>query len=475
MGVIQKKVNDLYEHELYRDFSFGRWRNDMGKFFGTDGVRGVANLELTPELVFRLGRFGAFVLTKQKQNAKMVIGRDTRLSGEMLESALIAGITSVGVDVVRLGVISTPGVAFLTRHLEADAGVMISASHNPFPDNGIKFFNADGQKLADHIEDQIEKLLSQTEDTLARPVSDQIGRVLDDSKAFVHYLKHLKSTIDIDLCGIHVVVDGANGAAYQLAPQLLRELGADVTTIHSNPDGKNINVNCGSTHPESLQHEVKAKGAHLGLAFDGDADRLIAVDENGELLDGDKILFICGQYLKEHGQLNQDTIVTTVMSNIGFFKAAENAGLLTEKTKVGDRYVLERMLSGGYNLGGEQSGHIIFLNYNTTGDGLLSAIQLLRVMKETGERLSDLSARVQTYPQLLQNVVVKSKEGWEQNQAIMNAIKEVEGYLKDNGRVLVRPSGTEPLIRVMAEGPDQEELTEYVHGIVNVIQQEIGK
>ncbi|MCH5585372.1 phosphoglucosamine mutase [Shimazuella sp. AN120528] len=447
----------------------------MGKYFGTDGVRGVANLELTPELVFRLGRFGAYVLTKQNQNAKMVIGRDTRLSGEMLEAALIAGITSVGVDVVRLGVISTPGVAFLTKHLEADAGVMISASHNPFPDNGIKFFNANGQKLADHIEDQIEQLLNENEDTLQRPIADKIGRVVDDSKSYQHYLNHLKSTIDIDLCGIHVVVDGANGAAYQLAPQLLRELGADVTTIHSTPDGKNINVECGSTHPESLQQEVIAKGAHIGLAFDGDADRLIAVDEQGELLDGDKILFICGQYLKEHGQLNQDTIVTTVMSNIGFFKAAENAGLLTEKTKVGDRYVLERMLSGGYNLGGEQSGHIIFLNYNTTGDGLLSAIQLLQVMKETGARLSDLSARVTTYPQLLKNVEVKSKEGWEQNEAIQTAIHEVEGQLKENGRVLVRPSGTEPLIRVMAEGPDQEVVKQYVQKIADVIQREMGK
>jgi phosphoglucosamine mutase len=351
---------------------------------------------------------------------------------------------------------------------------MISASHNAFPDNGIKFFNADGQKLADDIEDQIERLLVQDEDTLQRPIAEDIGRVVDDSKSYQHYLNHLKSTIDIDLCGIHIVVDGANGAAYQLAPQLLRELGADVTTIHSTPDGKNINVDCGSTHPQSLQQEVIAKGAHIGLAFDGDADRLIAVDENGQLLDGDKILFICGQYLKDHDQLKQDTIVTTVMSNIGFFKAAENAGLHTEKTKVGDRYVLERMLSGGFSLGGEQSGHIIFLDYSTTGDGLLSAIQLLQVMKETGERLSDLSARVKTYPQLLENVTVKSKEGWEQNEAIQTVIHEVEGQLKENGRVLVRPSGTEPLIRVMAEGPVQEEVKQYVQKIVNVIQREMG-
>jgi phosphoglucosamine mutase len=446
----------------------------MGKFFGTDGVRGVANRELTPELVFRLGRFGAYVLTQQKQNAKMVIGRDTRLSGEMLEAALIAGITSMGVDVVRLGVIITPAVAFLTRHLEADAGVMISASHNPFPDNGIKFFASNGKKLADDIEHEIEKLLMKTDDTLPRPEAEQLGKVSDDKKAYVAYLNHLKSSLDIDSCGVHVVVDGANGAAYQLAPQLLRELGADVTTIHTTPNGTNINVDCGSTHPKSLQQEVLAKGAHLGLAFDGDADRLIAVDEQGNLVDGDKILFICGKFLRERGLLEQDTIVTTVMSNIGFFKAAESNGIRTEKTRVGDRYVLEKMMSGGYNLGGEQSGHIIFLDYNTTGDGLLTAIQLLRVMKETGERLSDLSAQVTTYPQLLQNVTVKTKDGWEHNQAIKVAIEQVEEQLGTDGRVLVRPSGTEPLIRVMAEGPDETELEEYVGRISGVIQREMG-
>jgi phosphoglucosamine mutase len=446
----------------------------MGKYFGTDGVRGVANQVLTPELVFRLGRFGAYLLTKQKQDAKIVVARDTRLSGEMLEAALIAGITSIGVNVVRLGVISTPGVAFLTRHMEADAGVMISASHNPFPDNGIKFFAANGQKLADDIESEIEELLFASEDSLPRPVAEQLGRVIEDHKSYTAYLKHLKSSMSIDLCGVHIVVDGANGAAYQLAPQLLRELGADVTTMHCTPDGKNINVKCGSTHPESLQLEVIAKGAHLGLAFDGDADRLIAVDEKGQLIDGDKILYICGQFLHEQGQLKQDTIVTTVMSNIGFFKATELADIRTERTKVGDRYVLERMISGGYNLGGEQSGHIIFLDYNTTGDGLLTAIQLLRVMKETGEQLSDLSAQVKTYPQILQNVVVKSNVDWEKNSNIQVAIQQVEKQLKDNGRVLVRPSGTEPFIRVMAEGPDEEELQHYVQFISDVIQQEIG-
>jgi phosphoglucosamine mutase len=446
----------------------------MGKYFGTDGVRGVANQALTPELVFRLGRYGAYLLTKQKQDAKIVVARDTRLSGEMLEAALIAGITSIGVDVVRLGVISTPGVAFLTRHMEADAGVMISASHNPFPDNGIKFFAANGQKLADDIENEIEELLFESEDSLPRPVAEQLGRVIEDHKSYTAYLKHLKSSMPIDLCGVHIVVDGANGAAYQLAPQLLRELGADVTTMHCTPDGKNINVNCGSTHPESLQQEVIAKGAHLGLAFDGDADRLIAVDEKGQLIDGDKILYICGQFLHEQGQLKRDTIVTTVMSNIGFFKATELADIRTERTKVGDRYVLERMLLGGYNLGGEQSGHIIFLDYNTTGDGLLTAIQLLRVMKETGEQLSDLSAHVKTYPQILQNVVVKSNVEWEKNSNIQVAIQQVEEQLKDNGRVLVRPSGTEPFIRVMAEGPDEEELQRYVQFISDVIQQEIG-
>ncbi|TCS93209.1 phosphoglucosamine mutase [Hazenella coriacea] len=445
----------------------------MGRYFGTDGVRGVANSQLTPELAFRLGRCGAYVLTKDKEHPKVVIGRDTRLSGEMLEASLIAGILSIGCDVVRLGIVTTPGVAFLTRHLEADAGVMISASHNPFQDNGIKFFGADGYKLLDETETEIEALLEK-EDDLPRPTAEKIGRVSEDHESVYVYLEHLKSTIDTDLCGMHIVVDGAHGAAYELAPLLLRDLGADVTAIHVNPDGVNINVESGSTHPERLQEEVLKKQAHLGLAFDGDADRLIAVDEKGNLIDGDYIMCICGEFLKERGILKEDTIVTTVMSNIGFFKATEEMEIHTEQTKVGDRYVMEKMREGGYNLGGEQSGHIIFLDHNTTGDGMLTAVQLLRVVKESGQTLSGLSKKMTQYPQILLNVKVKDKQGWDSNEVILSAIQKVKEELGDEGRVLVRPSGTEPLIRVMAEGPDEGKLKEYVEQIADEIQKQLG-
>lgn len=446
----------------------------MGRYFGTDGVRGVANTELTPELAFRLGRAGAYVLTKEKKRPKVVVGRDTRLSGEMLEAALVAGMLSIGCDVIRLGIVATPGVAFLTRHLNADAGVMISASHNPFQDNGIKFFGADGYKLSDETEAEIEELLEKAEDELPRPEGEGLGRVTNNHEAVHAYLDHLKSTIDTDLCGMHIVVDCANGAAYELAPLLLRDLGADVTAINIHPDGMNINVECGSTHPERLQEEVLKKQAHLGLAFDGDADRLIAVDEKGELIDGDQIMYICGEYLKEKGLLKRDTIVTTVMSNLGFFKATGEAGISTEKTKVGDRYVMEKMREGGYNLGGEQSGHIIFLNHNTTGDGMLTAVQLLRVVKDKGLTLHSLGKKMTKYPQLLVNVRVKSKEGWDRNEAIRASIEEVEKALGNDGRVLVRPSGTEPLIRVMAEGPDKEMLKKYVDQIAEEVRNQLG-
>ncbi|KPC77044.1 phosphoglucosamine mutase [Thermoactinomyces vulgaris] len=446
----------------------------MGKYFGTDGVRGVANQQLTPELAFRLGRCGAYVLTKGKQRPKIVIGRDTRLSGEMLEASLMAGMLSMGCDVVRLGVVSTPGVAFLTRHLEADAGVMISASHNPFEDNGIKFFGADGYKLLDEVEAEIEQLLDAKEDELPRPAGDQIGRVTDDRDAVKAYLEHLKSTIDTDLCGMHIVVDCANGAAYELAPHLLRDLGADVTAMSVHPDGTNINVDCGSTHPERLRQEVLNKQAHLGLAFDGDADRLIAVDEKGNLIDGDMIMSICAGYMKEKGELNGNTVVTTVMSNIGFFKAMDELDIKTERTKVGDRYVMEKMREGGYNLGGEQSGHIIFLDHNTTGDGMLTAVQLLRVVKDKAQTLSDLARVMKQYPQVLVNVRVHSKEGWEQNEAIQQSIREVEKQLGNDGRVLVRASGTEPLIRVMAEGPDEQMVKNHVEKIADVVRNQLG-
>lgn len=447
----------------------------MQRYFGTDGVRGVANKELTPELAFQLGRYGAYTLANQNSNPKIVVGRDTRISGEMLESALISGILSTGVDVLRLGVVPTPCVSFLTRHFEADAGIMISASHNPFYDNGIKFFGPDGIKLSDATESRIEEYLQKGEDDMIpRPVADKLGRITDDDEAVSIYLDHLKTTIDIDLCGMHIVMDCANGAAYQAAPHLLRELGADVTVINMNPDGININHQCGSTHPERLQEEVLKKQAHLGLAFDGDADRLIAVDEKGDLIDGDYILSICGEYLKERNLLAKNTIVTTVMANIGFFKRAEELEIHTEKTKVGDRYVIERMLEGGYTLGGEQSGHVIFLDYNTTGDGLLTAIQLLRVVKDKAEALSDLSKKMKKYPQVLVNVTVQDKTGWDTNEAIRAGMEKVEHALGEDGRLLVRPSGTEPLIRIMAEGPDEGIIKEHVEELATLFRKEMS-
>ncbi|SDX31863.1 phosphoglucosamine mutase [Marininema mesophilum] len=450
----------------------------MGKYFGTDGVRGVANRELTPELAYQLGRIGAYVLTKHIEptpgkRPSVLVGRDTRLSGEMLESALIAGMLSIGVDVARLGVVSTPGVAYLTQEGSASAGVIISASHNPFEDNGIKFFGADGFKLSDEMEEEIESLLEQ-EDQLPRPVGADIGRVENRPKAYQTYLDHLREAIQTDLCGMDIVVDCSNGAASKLAPILLRDLGADVTALHADPDGLNINVDSGSTHPERLQQEVIQRQAHLGLAFDGDADRLIAVDELGEIVDGDQILYICGSFMREMDELKGDTIVTTVMSNIGFFKATEALGIQSEKTKVGDRYVMEAMRKGGFNLGGEQSGHIIFLDHNTTGDGMLTALQLCRVVKEKGTTLHLLAEEMQKYPQVLVNVPVKEKNGWEKNSAIQGKIGEVEHALGTDGRVLVRPSGTEPLIRVMAEGPDANQLDEFVNGIADVIRVELA-
>lgn len=446
----------------------------MAKYFGTDGVRGVANEKLSPELAFQLGRYGGYLLTKGDPKKKIVIGRDTRLSGEMLESALTAGILSLGVDVIQLGVVSTPCVAYLTRHFQAAGGVMISASHNPYPDNGIKFFNHQGYKLSDEEEAEIEKLLESSEDPLPRPTGENLGRIYKEEDAAEAYLNYLQSTINTDLKGLKIVIDGANGAAYSLAPRLFTQLGADVTTIFTEPDGTNINEGCGSTHPEQLQKHVKAAKADIGLAFDGDADRLIAVDEQGEIIDGDQIMCICGAYLKENGKLKNNTIVVTVLSNLGFFKAMEALDIHTTTTKVGDRYVVEQIREGGYSLGGEQSGHIIFHDYNTTGDGLLTAVQLLQVIKLKKQPASRLKKLMKPYPQIMINVKVKEKAGWDSNPAITNSIREVENQLGSSGRILVRPSGTEPVIRVMGEGPDEEQLKQYVQRIADAIQQQFG-
>lgn len=449
----------------------------MGKYFGTDGVRGVANSELTPELAFKLGRCGGYVLTQHaegEEHPRVLVGRDTRISGEMLESALIAGLLSVGIEVMKLGVISTPGVAYLTRVQGAAAGVMISASHNPAPDNGIKFFGSDGFKLFDDTELEIEALLDEEKDNLPRPSANGLGTVDEYPEGALKYTQFLQQTIPNDLAGLQVCLDGANGATSPLLNRLFADLETEFDVMASTPNGLNINDGVGSTHPEGLAKFVVEKGADAGLAFDGDGDRVIAVDELGNIIDGDKIMFICGKYLQEKGRLKKDTIVSTVMSNLGFHKAIEANNMIALQTKVGDRYVVEEMRKNGYNFGGEQSGHMVFLDYNTTGDGILSGIQLLNVMKETGKKLSELAEEVQTYPQKLVNIRVSDKNGAMDVPAIKEIIAEVESEMNGDGRILVRPSGTEPLLRVMAEAPTQEKVDLYVDRIASVVKQEIG-
>lgn len=446
----------------------------MGKYFGTDGVRGVANTELTPELAYKIGRCGGYVLTRSADKPKVVIGRDTRISGNMLEAALTAGLLSIGADVVSVGVLSTPAVAYLTRELKADAGVMISASHNPVQDNGIKFFAGDGFKLSDETENEIEALIDAEVDELPRPVGGAVGSKLSARELSTKYAEYLKTTVKGQFNGLKLVLDCAHGAAYELAPQIFKELGAEVITVGAEPDGTNINEGVGSTHPEYLREQVLAHQADLGLSFDGDADRLIAIDEKGEEVDGDFILCIIGDRLKREGKLKHDTVVTTVMANIGFFKGAEKIGLNTAKTAVGDRYVMEEMRRGGYNLGGEQSGHVIFLDYITTGDGILTALQLVDTVQQAGQKLSELKGLMRKYPQKLVNVRVADKSLYEGNSEIAKAVEEVEAELGDNGRVLVRPSGTESLIRVMAEGPEKDVVDAYVDRIAAVVKAQLG-
>ena len=448
----------------------------MGKYFGTDGVRGEANVELTPELAFKLGRFGGYVLSQHEEEAPLVfVGRDTRISGELLEHALIAGLLSVGIRVYKLGVIATPGVSYLVRTEKASAGVMISASHNPALDNGIKFFGGDGFKLDDDRELEIEALLDATEDNLPRPSAHGLGTVMEYPEGLRKYQEFLVST-GVQLEGMHVVLDTANGAASTSARQIFADLGAHLTVIGENPDGLNINDGVGSTHPEHLQEKVKEVGAAIGLAFDGDSDRLIAVDENGEIVDGDKIMYIIGSYLSSKGLLEKNTIVTTVMSNLGFHKALDAKGIQKEITAVGDRYVVEEMRKSGYNLGGEQSGHVVIMDYNTTGDGQLTGVQLTKIMQETGKKLSELAAEVTIYPQKLVNIRVENsmKDKAMEVPAIREIIEKMEAEMAGNGRILVRPSGTEPLLRVMAEAPTDQEVDYYVDTIAAVVQAEIG-
>lgn len=448
----------------------------MGKYFGTDGVRGEANIELTPELAFKLGRFGGYVLSQHEtERPRVFVARDTRISGEMLESALIAGLLSVGIEVYKLGVLATPGVSYLVRTEKASAGVMISASHNPAQDNGIKFFGGDGFKLDDNREAEIEVLLDDSEDKLPRPSAQGLGNLVDYPEGLRKYEKFLVDSGN-DLEGMKIVLDTANGAASVSARDVFLDLNADITVIGENPDGLNINDGVGSTHPEQLQEAVKKVGAEIGLAFDGDSDRLIAVDENGQIVDGDRIMFIIGKYLSEQGKLAQNTIVTTVMSNLGFHKALDAQGINKVVTAVGDRYVVEEMRKNGYNLGGEQSGHVIIMDYNTTGDGQLTAIQLTKVLKETGKTLSELASEVTIYPQKLVNIRVENsmKDKAIEVPVIAQVIQKMEAEMAGNGRILVRPSGTEPLLRVMAEAPTTEEVDYYVDTIAKVVQDEIG-
>jgi phosphoglucosamine mutase len=448
----------------------------MGRLFGTDGVRGLANSELTCKLAFELGQAGAFVLTMAKHKPKILIGRDTRISGDMLEAALTAGICSVGAEAIVAGVIPTPAIAYLTHHYGADAGVVISASHNTMEYNGIKFFDSQGYKLPDELEDRIERIILDGAEEMPVPAGIEVGRRVRLRNAVKDYAAFLQSTTDMDLNGMKIVLDCANGASYEAAPMVFRSLGAEITTISNVPDGTNINEHCGSTHPEKLQGCVLEVGADVGLAFDGDADRLIAVDDHGNLVDGDQVMLICGIDMMNRGLLKNNTVVGTVMSNLGLDIALKKAGCRLEKTKVGDRYVLERMLESGFNFGGEQSGHLIFLDYNTTGDGILTALQLLSVVKRSGKQLSDLASGMRKYPQVLVNARVTElkKHSYTDDEVIQEEIKKIESRFQEEGRVLIRTSGTEPVVRVMIEGTDQRIIEEEAVRLAGLIEQRLS-
>lgn len=430
----------------------------MSRLFGTDGVRGVANTELTPELAMKLGAAGAYVLTEQREyRPTIMVGCDTRISGGMLANALMAGICSVGANAVYVGVLPTPAIAYLTRKYKVDAGVVISASHNPVEFNGIKFFNGDGYKLSDELEDEIESYVKNGNRDLPQPTGSRVGKLKFRQDAREEYINHSMKQIKTDLTGMKIVADCAEGAAHYTSIETLKELGAEVVAIHNNPDGTNINSNCGSTHMEELCARVVMEKADLGLAFDGDADRLLACDENGKVVDGDQIMAIIGNHMKNEGTLKGDVIVVTVMTNLGFLLMGKEKGIKIEQTKVGDRYVLEKMKEIGASLGGEQSGHIIFLDENTTGDGLLSALHLLEVVKLSGKKLSELSKIMEVLPQALVNAHVPNhlKERYSEYSEIVDAISGLEKKYAGEGRVLIRPSGTEPMVRVMIEGKDQ--------------------
>ena len=444
----------------------------MGRLFGTDGVRGVANTELDVELAMKIGKAAAHVLTKETMHKpKILIGKDTRISGDMLEAALSAGLCSLGAGVISLGVIPTPAVAYLTRKYDAD--IVISASHNSAEFNGIKIFNGNGYKLSDDIEDEIEEIIQNDCASLDLPTGDAVGTISKCDTALSDYKAFVKETLKGEsLDGLKIAVDCANGASYLSSVETLVELGAEVFVVHNHPNGTNINLKCGSTHTDKFCEYVKNIDVDLGLSFDGDADRLLVVDENGALIDGDKIMLICADYMKEHKMLSKDTLVTTVMTNLGLVNAAKEKGIQIVQTKVGDRYVLEEMLEKGYTLGGEQSGHIICLDFNTTGDGLCSALLLLSILKKTGKRLSELSSVFVPLPQVMVNAKVSNakKETYRDDDVIMEAIREVEEEFSGNGRVLIRPSGTEPCVRVMIEGPEQGIITQKANYLAKLIE-----
>lgn len=445
----------------------------MSRLFGTDGVRGVANEELTPILAMQLGQAGAYVLTKENQHKPTImVGCDTRISGDMLANALMAGVCSVGANAIYVGVIPTPAIAYLTKKYKVDAGVVISASHNPVEFNGIKFFDGNGYKLPDAMEDEIEEVIRNGMRGIKFPIGPGVGKIKYRTDAREEYINHAIQAVNPDLSGIKIVVDCAEGASYYTSVEALKELGAEVVAIHNNPDGTNINANCGSTHMEELQARVVFEQAQVGLAFDGDADRLLAVDEKGKIIDGDQIMAIVGNYMKDKGILKKNTIVTTVMSNLGFFLMAQKQGIHAEQTKVGDRYVLEQMREMGASLGGEQSGHVIFLDENTTGDGLLSALHLLQVLVETKKPLSELSKVMEVLPQATFNAKVENhkKDKYLEYPEIADAIARLSEQFAGEGRVLIRPSGTEPLVRVMIEGKNQKQIDMEARKLAELIQ-----
>lgn len=448
----------------------------MGRLFGTDGARGIANSDLTCELAMQIGRATAMVLSHDKKRPKVMIGMDTRISSEMLESSIAAGLCSVGADVMLLGVVPTPAVAYLVKKYRFDAGVMISASHNPCEYNGIKIFKSDGYKLPDSVEEEIESIILDDTAVIPKVIGGDVGRITRSKFAIFDYIAHLETTIDCDFEGMNIAIDCANGSSSVTAPQMFERLGTNCKVLSAEPDGVNINKDCGSTHLENISEYVRLHHeCQVGLAFDGDADRLLCVDENGDVVDGDKIIAICSKYLKEENRLKNDTAVVTVMSNMGFFKFCEDNGIKCEKTKVGDRYVLENMLENGYSIGGEQSGHVIFLDYASTGDGQLTALQILRIMKKTGKKLSELASEMKVYPQVMKNVKVSQmgKVRFATDESIKIAIEEAEKELGDKGRVLVRVSGTEPLVRVMLEGEDACLIEKLASEVAEVVEERL--